>query len=63
VTARVLDGGIGVLRIPTFAQPDAIGRFDQAIATLEGADIKALVIDVRGNRGGAYATSANTVPA
>lgn len=61
VTARVLDGGIGYLRIRSFPPPTALGEFDAAVASLEGADIKALVIDVRGNGGGFYATSEKVV--
>jgi carboxyl-terminal processing protease len=61
VNARVLDGGIGYLRIRQFPPLDSIGLFDQAVAMLDGADIKALVIDVRNNPGGFYATSARAV--
>lgn len=57
VTAQVLDGGIGYLRIRSFPRPEALGEFDAAVAELEGADIKGLVIDVRGNDGGFYETS------
>jgi len=57
VTARVLEGGIGYLKVGSFPPLDAIGLFDQAVTSLEGTDIKALVIDVRGNGGGLYATA------
>jgi carboxyl-terminal processing protease len=52
VDARVLEDGIGYLKIRLFPAPDALGVFDQAVAMLDGADIKALVIDVRDNAGG-----------
>jgi carboxyl-terminal processing protease len=56
-SARLLDGGIGILRILSFPGPDALSQFDQAVAQLEQADVKALIIDVRGNGGGFYATA------
>jgi carboxyl-terminal processing protease len=56
VIGRVLDGGIGLLRIYTFPDPAALGQFDEAMAALVGADVKALVIDVRGNPGGSFPT-------
>jgi hypothetical protein len=52
VNARVLEDGIGYLKIRQFPPLDAIGVFDQAVAMLDGADVKALVIDVRDNSGG-----------
>jgi carboxyl-terminal processing protease len=57
VNARVLDGGVGYLKIRQFPPLDSIGVFDQAVAMLDGADVKALVIDVRDNGGGFYPTS------
>jgi len=54
--ARILDGGIGYLRIQTFANPDALPVFNQAMQRFIDADIRALVIDVRDNSGGAVAT-------
>ena len=56
VSARVLEGGVGYLKIVTFPPLDAIGPFDQAVSMLDGADVKALVIDVRGNPGGPVET-------
>jgi carboxyl-terminal processing protease len=61
VSARVLDGGMGYLRLRNFPPPDGMGQFDAAIATLDGADIKSLVIDVRGNSGGPISTSERVV--
>ncbi|HZO29884.1 MAG TPA: S41 family peptidase [Chloroflexota bacterium] len=52
VTSRVLDGGIGYLKLGGYPQLDAIGPFDEAVTLLDGADVKALVVDVRGNGGG-----------
>jgi len=56
IRAKILDGGIGYLRIQTFANPEALPVFNQAIQKFIDADIKALVIDVRDNSGGAVAT-------
>ena len=61
MTARVLEGGIGYLRIRNFPPPPALGEFDAAVASLDSADIKALVIDVRGNPGGFYGASEKVV--
>ena len=52
LSARMLDDGIGYLKIRTFPTPDALGPFREAMARFEDADIAALVIDVRGNPGG-----------
>ena len=57
VQASVVDGDIGVLRIIQFPPLEAIGQFDAAVATLEGADVKALVVDLRDNGGGSYETN------
>ena len=54
--AKILDGNIGYLRIQTFANPEALPIFNQAMQKFIDADIKALVIDVRDNSGGAVAT-------
>jgi len=61
VTAQVLEDGIGYLRIRSFSPMTAFGDFDAAVSLLDGADIKGLVIDVRGNPGGYYATSEKVV--
>ncbi|QMW22095.1 S41 family peptidase [Sandaracinobacteroides saxicola] len=50
VTGRRLPGGIGLIRIPSFAEDSAIAAFDDLIAGF--GPIKALLIDVRGNGGG-----------
>lgn len=54
--AKILDGGIGYLQIRQFAIPDALPLFNQAMERFAAADIRALIIDVRGNPGGAVAT-------
>lgn len=54
--ARILDGGIGYLQIRQFAIPDALPLFNEAMAKFAAADIKGLIIDVRGNPGGAVQT-------
>jgi carboxyl-terminal processing protease len=56
VSHRVRDDGIGYLRIRSFPTPSFLGEFRNAMAELEGANIKALVIDVRGNGGGVVDT-------
>ena len=53
---RVLDGGIGYLQIRNFPTPDALGSFRAAMDRFDEADIRALVIDVRGNGGGSVDT-------
>ena len=58
ISAQVLNGGIGLLRLPSFSASnmglksgDALVRaFDDALAELR--DTRALLIDVRGNGGG-----------
>jgi carboxyl-terminal processing protease len=54
--AKILDGGIGYLHIRTFAVPDALPLFNKAMQTFADANIRALVIDLRGNAGGSVAT-------
>jgi carboxyl-terminal processing protease len=54
--ARILDGGIGYLQIRQFAIPDALPLFNKAMDKFAEANIRALVIDVRNNSGGAVAT-------
>lgn len=54
--ARILDGGIGYLRIRAFANPDSISLFNRAMERFAEANIRALIIDVRDNSGGAVAT-------
>jgi carboxyl-terminal processing protease len=54
--AKILDGNIGYLQIRQFAIPDALPLFNQAMDKFASANIRALVIDVRGNPGGAVAT-------
>ena len=52
ISARILDDGIGYLKLRSFPLPDVLGEFRQAMDGLEGAGIRALVIDLRGNSGG-----------
>ncbi|MFN8636004.1 MAG: S41 family peptidase [Chloroflexota bacterium] len=54
--AKILDGNIGYLQIRAFAVPDALPLFNQAMDRFASANIKALVIDLRGNPGGSVAT-------
>ncbi|MGE3269233.1 MAG: S41 family peptidase [Chloroflexota bacterium] len=54
--AKILDGNIGYLQIRQFAIPDALPLFNAAMEKFAAADIRALIIDVRGNPGGAVAT-------
>lgn len=54
--AKILDGGIGYLQIRQFAVPDALPLFNKAMDRFAEANIKALIIDVRGNPGGSVAT-------
>jgi carboxyl-terminal processing protease len=56
VRAKILDSGIGYLRIQTFAGPDALPIFNQAMQKFIDADVRALVIDVRNNTGGVVVT-------
>jgi carboxyl-terminal processing protease len=54
--AKILDDGIGYLQIRTFANPEGLPLFNQAIQKFLDANVKALVIDLRNNSGGAVAT-------
>jgi carboxyl-terminal processing protease len=54
--AKILDGGIGYLHIRTFAVPDALPLFNEAMDRFAKENIRALVIDLRGNAGGSVAT-------
>jgi len=54
--AKILDGNIGYLSIRVFPNPDALPVFNQAMQKFADANIRALVIDVRDNSGGAVAT-------
>lgn len=54
--SRILDGNVGYLQIRTFANPDSLPLFNQTMQRFIDADIRALVIDVRNNTGGAVAT-------
>jgi carboxyl-terminal processing protease len=47
LTHRVLDGNVGYLRIRSFPEADAIGRFAAALAELEDAGVTGLIIDLR----------------
>lgn len=51
VKYRMLDNGIGVVRLTDFTGP-ALDEFDKAIAALEKDKMKALIIDLRDNPGG-----------
>jgi carboxyl-terminal processing protease len=54
--AKILDGNIGYLQIRAFANPDSLPLFRQAMQRFIEADVRALVIDVRNNTGGAVPT-------
>jgi carboxyl-terminal processing protease len=54
--AKILDGNVGYLQIRQFAIPDALPLFNQAMEKFAAANVRALIIDVRGNPGGAVAT-------
>jgi carboxyl-terminal processing protease len=54
--AKILEGGIGVLRIRAFAVPEALPLFNKAMDRFAQANIHALIIDLRGNAGGSVAT-------
>jgi carboxyl-terminal processing protease len=54
--AKILDGRIGYLKIQTFANPEALPLFNEAMQKFIDADVRALVVDVRNNGGGAVAT-------
>jgi carboxyl-terminal processing protease len=56
VQSKILDGGVGYLRIRTFAIPDALPLFNKAMSRLADANVRALIIDLRGNSGGSVAT-------
>jgi carboxyl-terminal processing protease len=56
VQAKILDGNIGYLHIRTFAIPDALPLFNKAMDRFNSSNIRALVIDLRGNAGGSVAT-------
>lgn len=56
VQAKILDGNIGYLHIRTFAIPDALPLFNKAMDRFSSANVRALVIDLRGNAGGSVAT-------
>ncbi|MES2444591.1 MAG: S41 family peptidase [Pseudomonadota bacterium] len=50
VEGRLLEDGIGLIAIRSFADPAAVAAFDAALARM--AEARALIIDVRGNGGG-----------
>ena len=54
--AKILDGGIGYLKIRQFVIPDELPLFYQAMDRFAEANIRALIIDVRDNPGGAVTT-------
>ena len=54
--AKILDNGIGYLQIRQFAIPDSLPLFNKAMDRFAEANIRALIIDVRGNPGGSVAT-------
>ncbi len=56
VTSRILDDGVGYLRIRTFPIPSALEDFRKAVARFQEKQIKALVVDLRGNLGGSVDT-------
>jgi carboxyl-terminal processing protease len=56
VSHKILEDGIGYLRLRNFPLPQALGVFRQTMERFDEADIRGLVIDVRGNPGGAVDT-------
>lgn len=50
ISGRHLDGGLGLIRIASFANDTAVGLFDAALSDLRQA--RGLILDVRGNGGG-----------
>jgi carboxyl-terminal processing protease len=54
--AKILDNGIGYIQIRQFAIPDSLPLFNKAMDRFAEANIRALIIDVRGNPGGSVAT-------
>ncbi len=51
ISHEMLEGGIGYIHIDSFESETAL-QFEQALAELEGQDMKALILDVRYNGGG-----------
>lgn len=49
--AKILEGGIGYVRITQFNEPTAV-EFEKALTKLEGQGMSALIIDLRNNPGG-----------
>lgn len=56
LSSRILDDGVGYLKIRNFPGPDLLSDFRQAMEGIERANIRALVIDLRGNSGGSVNT-------
>ncbi|HYU20486.1 MAG TPA: S41 family peptidase [Chloroflexota bacterium] len=56
VSHRVLDNAVGYLRLRSFPTPEAMASFQMAIERFQEADVRALVLDVRGNGGGSVDT-------
>jgi carboxyl-terminal processing protease len=54
--AKILDGRIGYLKLNVFANPEALPLFNEAMQKFIDADVRALIVDVRNNGGGAVAT-------
>ena len=50
ITHRELPGGLGYIRIPTFADSVIVAQFDRALADLRAT--RGLILDVRSNGGG-----------
>ena len=53
VDSRVLDGGVGLLRITSFAKT-TVAELDAQLETLARAGVKSLVLDLRGSPGGMF---------
>jgi carboxyl-terminal processing protease len=51
VTGRVVDGGVGYVRLRTFGAQSA-AQLDAVLAKLQGARVRAYVLDLRANGGG-----------
>ena len=56
VEGRMLDDGLGYLRIRAFPEPAEMDRFEQALARLAAANPRGLIVDLCGGAGGSYDT-------
>ncbi len=56
VEYRMLEGAIGYLRVPDLASDNVAADTGDAVRTLQDADARALILDLRGNPGGRLVT-------